>query len=601
MAGFGGGMAGGAAVNIAIKAFDQTKQAFSSVRQNAQSLGQRMQRIGPAVAGVGMAMVGAVAATTGAFREYNAHLERAALATGMTADETKKLGDIAYGLSDAVIGPTKLAEGLHALAKISKEAALSEETVTKYTDLAKASQMDFAQVVAQATDVLGIFGKGAEDIGEVQDRFTKITQVSSWALSDLMGVLIKMGPTASAVGMSLDECSTILGMMAERGLATRSAASGLKMALAGLSDPAGKATLAFEAMGVTAYDAEGKLRPANELLMELADRFAEIEDPTMKTNAAIGIFGRDAGPVMVDILSKGSAAFTDFNAKLEGATGLTEQMAEVTENAVSPMGHFMAMIEKLRIQVGAALAPFEGIITVFGSMMMGMGGLMTMAPKLGGMFRWMGRSIGGVFSYIGKGAAWMVKGVMGAFGAISKGIGFMVTTAFPALGHAFITVGRGALGLIKHFVVLIAKVAATAAAVIGKAIAWLYMHAAMKFGIFGVIAATVAVAGLIGAIVIATNEVKNLFGGSPGGQLERSLRHATGVLKNYTGEMRREFEGLVPPIGVGGEAMAMAAAAPVTKTTHVSLQFNVSERLDRGELRHVIRDAYDIAEEEANR
>ena len=50
-----------------------------------------------------------------------------------------------------------------------------------------------------------------------------------------------------------------------------------------------------------------------------------------------------------------------------------------------------------------------------------------------------------------------------------------------------------------------------------------------------------------------------------------------------------------------GEYVQSAKGEAFSRTTNVYLEFRVSERLDRAELRNVMRDAYEIAEEEANR
>jgi TP901 family phage tail tape measure protein len=520
------GAAGGATVAIAIKAVDMTKAAFSSVGRSSATLTQRLQRIGPAIAGVGAALGGALALTAGAFREYDAHLRRAVQAANMTEEEYKRLRKVSMDLSDAVIGPTALAKGLHALSKISKDAALDMDTVRKYTNLAKAAQMDFTTAVEKTTDVLGLFGMGAEEIGAITDRLTAITQMSSWTMDDLLNVMIKTAPTASAVGMSINEFSAILAAMAARGMATRTAASALKMALAGLSDPASKAREGFEKFGVAVEDANGNLRPANQLLAELADKFAEAEDPTMKTNAAIAIFGRDAGPAMVDILSKGSEGLAEFDEKLGAAVGSTERMAKITEDAVGPIGKLKAWLEKVRISVGEFFAQNEALITGLSMSMM-------------------------------------------AFGSMARAIPTVVET-IKKLNLA----QKLHLATLK----LHAKASlAAAAAKVKLAIASLFAKGALKGWIFGLAIAGAAVAGLIATLHLMGKKIENIFGGSPMGQFEKSMKESYEVTKRYGGLISEELGRITAPALAVGVRAGGAGGGRGPVIIHGGLHFNFPE------------------------
>ncbi|MDH0444046.1 hypothetical protein N7388_10215 [Stutzerimonas stutzeri] len=70
----------------------------------------------------------------------------------------------------------------------------------------------------------------------------------------------------------------------------------------------------FKTLGVSVKDAGGALRDGDQILMDLADRFAKMPDGIGKSSLAMEVFGR-SGTKMIPLLNSGS----------EGIKGLTEQ------------------------------------------------------------------------------------------------------------------------------------------------------------------------------------------------------------------------------------------------------------------------------------
>jgi hypothetical protein len=91
-------------------------------------------------------------------------------------------------------------------------------------------------------------------------------------------------------------------------------------------DGSGEAAKAFSRVGVSVTDANGKLRPAQDLLGDLADRFAVMPDGTEKTALSMAFFGR-SGAQMIPLLNQGRKGiaemrqeFIDLGAEISGET-----------------------------------------------------------------------------------------------------------------------------------------------------------------------------------------------------------------------------------------------------------------------------------------
>lgn len=124
------------------------------------------------------------------------------------------------------------------------------------------------------------------------------------------------GKTARAIGVEVETLTAMQHAAGLAGLAQGEVEKGLGRLARGASDAAqGLLTQkqAFESINVAVTDNTGRMRSQRELLADIADRFAAMEDGTRKTALAQEIFGR-VGTKMIPLLNEGSdglAAMTE--------------------------------------------------------------------------------------------------------------------------------------------------------------------------------------------------------------------------------------------------------------------------------------------------
>lgn len=88
----------------------------------------------------------------------------------------------------------------------------------------------------------------------------------------------------------------------------------------------------FEALGVSVRDAEGNMRSSTDVLRDVADRFAQMEDGVTKTTLAMRLFGEDSGSTLVPLLNQGRdgiSALTDEAARM--GLVMSEKSAKAAE------------------------------------------------------------------------------------------------------------------------------------------------------------------------------------------------------------------------------------------------------------------------------
>lgn len=81
-------------------------------------------------------------------------------------------------------------------------------------------------------------------------------------------------------------------------------------------DGTGKTAEAMRAMGISLKDSSGQLKNADQIMSEMADRFASFPDGPQKSALAMAVFGK-AGGDMIPMLNMGSEAIKQFGLNID--------------------------------------------------------------------------------------------------------------------------------------------------------------------------------------------------------------------------------------------------------------------------------------------
>lgn len=160
-----------------------------------------------------------------------------------------------------------------ALGKSADNFAVAMKAATVLAGAAAAAGAAMAAMVKSATDNADAMGKMAQGAGVATKEFTELVYAAR--LSDV----------------SAEQLSTSLGRL-NRNIADTAAGTG-------------EAKDAFSALGIQVKNADGTLKNADQIMMEVAGQFAQMDDGAHKSALAIQIFGR-AGAAMIPMLNAGA-------------------------------------------------------------------------------------------------------------------------------------------------------------------------------------------------------------------------------------------------------------------------------------------------------
>jgi TP901 family phage tail tape measure protein len=154
----------------------------------------------------------------------------------------------------------------------------------------------------------------------------------------------EIGDTAERLGVSTDALQAF-GLAAQLG---GSSAEAMAMSLGMLNDKIGDAARGgasakeFAKLGIAFKDANGEIRPTEEVMEDAADKISKLKTTAEKTTAAMNLFGRP-GKQLVPLLSKGSKGLEEMRKQMKALGG------GFSKEGVKASGDFADAMDKLSV------------------------------------------------------------------------------------------------------------------------------------------------------------------------------------------------------------------------------------------------------------
>lgn len=179
----------------------------------------------------------------------------------------------------------------------------------------------FQTGLKQSQAKLGAFGKAAGvALAAVSAAAVTAGVALAGAVKSAADHADELGKMAQKVGVSVEALSRLeyAGKLADVSL--EQLGTGLRKLSQGMLDIAAgrgqQVKTAFDALGISVKNANGTLRASDDVLRDVADKFARMEDGTTKTALAVSLFGR-AGAELIPLLNAGKAGLSDMAAEAD--------------------------------------------------------------------------------------------------------------------------------------------------------------------------------------------------------------------------------------------------------------------------------------------
>lgn len=428
---------------------DQASKGVTSLSNKIGAGLKKAAKIGTvAVAAASAAFVafGKKAVEVGA--NFDKSMSQVAATMGKTTDEIKELRDFALEMgSTTAFSASQAADALNYMALAGYDAKTSMEMLPTVLNLAAAGNIELAMASDMVTDAQSALGLSIEDTKYMVDEMAKASSKSNTSVQQLGEAFLTVGGTAKNMKYGTAELSTVLGLLADNGVKGAEGGTALRNILLALNPTSKKAITAFQQLGVSAYDQNGKMRELKDVFMDLNRAMDGMTDQD-KQRVLSSIFNKVDLKSVNALLATSADRWDELYLSINASAGAAQKMAETQlDNLSGDVTLFKSALEGAQIALSDALTPSLRKFVQFGSEGLGRITVALKEKGVGGALKELGKlfneGVSKLFSKLPKTLNKLLDkvGIKVDFSKIFKGLEKVIkglqTNVFPALKKAF--------------------------------------------------------------------------------------------------------------------------------------------------------------------
>ena len=313
---------------------------------------------------------------------FDKSMSQVAATLGKTVDEVQDLREFAQKMgSETAFSASQSADALNYMALAGYDAEKSMQMLPNVLNLAAAGTMDLARASDMVTDTQTAFGITIERTTQMVDEMAKAASTGNTSVSqlgdaflvvgglaqELNGGIVSLsdGTTASVDG--IQELEIALTGMANAGIKGSEAGTHMRNMLLKLSSPSDAGAKQMEALGVSVFDATGKMRSLSDIFGDLSVRLGTLTQQE-KIQAISDLFNaRDIASAEA-LLAAVNQDWDKIGESILNADGAAKKMAETQlDNLAGDVTIFRSALEGIQIALSDKLTPTLRKFVQFGT------------------------------------------------------------------------------------------------------------------------------------------------------------------------------------------------------------------------------------------
>ncbi|WP_202383582.1 phage tail tape measure protein, partial [Escherichia coli] len=261
-------------------------------------------------------------------------------------EQALKLGsETQFTASDAASGQSFLA-----MAGFTPQAI--QAALPGVLNMALAGGVELGETADIGSNILTQFNLTADQMDRVGDTLTAAFTRTNTDLRALGETMKYTGPVAAKLGISLEEAAAMAGMLANNGLRGSDAGTAMRASLSRFASPPKAAADALKELGVSVADARGKMRPMEDVLLDLykaTQKYGQVDQVSFFKDIA----GEEAFVGLQTLVAAaGSGELQKLTRELQGARGEADRVAKVmADNLDGDLKNLDSAWEGLRIRI----------------------------------------------------------------------------------------------------------------------------------------------------------------------------------------------------------------------------------------------------------
>ncbi|MGL5125225.1 MAG: phage tail tape measure protein [Fusobacteriaceae bacterium] len=345
--------------------FNSTETKLGSfrgaVQRNSEDIGKAFKIMG-GVAVTGIVAIGAAAWST--FKEYaelNQVLTKNAALLGASKEESRKLEEQVKNLGATTAFTAKevaQAQKYQIMAGYDLNKVL--ETTPKLLKLSIVAEQDLARTSDLVTDTMDALGLKTKDLGRYLDIVSNVSNKSNTSVSGLMEAFLGGASTGVSFGDSIEDVSTLLGILANNGTKAGQAGTFLNAVYANFaaSSQTNMQMLKENAKhGISFYGEDKKFKGMTKILEELRPKLAKMTEAQRNQYLAIMI-GKEHLSTFLKVLNATPESIRNMEDAANNSSGSLEKVyGQLKDTPLQKIKELESAYEGLRLKFGEAVTP----------------------------------------------------------------------------------------------------------------------------------------------------------------------------------------------------------------------------------------------------
>lgn len=344
--------AGLAKANAGLTGFSKRADATSARSTAAFSRIGRGASIGALAVGAGLGIAVKVAAT------FEKQMSQVRAVSGATGAQMQQLASAAKDLGAS----TKFSalEVAAAQTELGKAGMTVQQIIggalPASLALAAAGNMDLAAAAKTVSDSMGVFGLKASAATSIADAMATAANITTADVADFSSGMENAGATSRMAGMSFLDTMTALTVLAKAGTKGAEAGTNVKSFLTNIATPSTKAQAAMDKLGISFFDAGGKIKSLGAISNMLRTRLAG-QTKEQNLNTAATIAGSYGAKTFAALMNSTPAKIAGYEAALAKSGTAAKVAGVMNDNLAAKVEQMMGSLQSLAITVGEVLIP----------------------------------------------------------------------------------------------------------------------------------------------------------------------------------------------------------------------------------------------------
>lgn len=289
---------------------------------------------------------------------FDSSMSQVGAVSGAAGKDLEKLRDKAREMGENTkFSASEAADAFNYMAMAGWKTEDMIDGIEGILSLAAASNTDLATTSDIVTDALTAMGYAAKDSGKLADVMAAASSNANTNV-ELMGETFQyVAPVAGALGFSMEDVASAIGLMANSGIKGSQAGTALRSVFSRLAAPPKEAATAMEILGISLTETDGTMKSLSEVMDDMRVAFDGLSEAEAAQYAK-QLAGQEAMSGLLAIVNAAPEDYEKLSRAIYNSEDAAANMAAtMQDNLGGDLTSFGSLIESVKITLYEGLEP----------------------------------------------------------------------------------------------------------------------------------------------------------------------------------------------------------------------------------------------------